>query len=100
MMFYVYYFIVASIYEIGKLIDVLKKHRTLLILSVVSVAILLILIFGTSRKKMRNSRIQKIIKTHNSVNGTNSQFPTVSKSPSSTETVFRGDSIRIIPLKK
>ena len=99
-MFYVYHFIAAAIFKVGKLIDVLKKYRTLLIPSIVSVIVLLILMFGTGREKTRNSRIQKIIKTHNSVKETNSQFPTVRKSPSSTETVFRGDSIRIIPLKK
>jgi hypothetical protein len=41
------------------------------------------------------TRIERIIKTHNSVKETNSQFPVNRKSPSSQETLFGQDSIRV-----
>jgi len=98
--FYIYHFTLIVIFKVSMCFTDLKKGRTLLYLFMGGLFILLITMMGSGEDKTTNSRIQKIIKTHNSVKETNSQFPTVRKPPSSTETLYRGDSIRIIPLNK
>lgn len=68
-------------------------------ISVVFFITLWSIIFISSCDNENNSRIEKVIKKHNSIKDswTNVKHPTVPKPASSQSTVIYGDSVRVIP---
>jgi|TARA_R110000782_G_scaffold89940_1_gene172743 hypothetical protein len=71
-----------------------KKINIVFIIIILLSSICIIII-----RNPKDNRIKNIIKKHNSINKTNPSFPMVNKPPSSLKTVFRGDSIRVLPKK-
>jgi|TARA_R110000737_G_scaffold290810_1_gene297431 hypothetical protein len=71
-----------------------KKINIVFIIIILLSIICIIIIYNPE-----GNRIKNIIKKHNSINKTNPSFPMVNKPPSSLKTVFRGDSIRVLPKK-
>ena len=54
------------------------------------------IVYNVYVQKKKLSRLEHIIKQHNSIKDLNQKYPTINKTPSSQSTVFAGDSIRII----
>ena len=54
------------------------------------------IVYNAYVQKKKLSRLEHIIKQHNSIKDLNQKYPTINKTPSSQSTVFAGDSIRII----
>tara|TARA_R110002074_G_scaffold15014_1_gene51993 strand:+ start:477 stop:707 length:231 start_codon:yes stop_codon:yes gene_type:complete len=71
-----------------------KKINIVFIIIILLSSICIIII-----RNPKDNRIKNIIKQHNSINKTNPSFPMVNKPSSSLKTVFRGDSIRVLPKK-
>tara|TARA_R110000744_G_scaffold309686_1_gene417533 strand:- start:78 stop:278 length:201 start_codon:yes stop_codon:yes gene_type:complete len=61
------------------------------------ILLLSVIVILFSCRKTKEDHIRGVIKTHNEVNNTNPKFPVMSKPASSNSTVFRGDSVRIVP---
>jgi hypothetical protein len=77
----------------------LTSGQIFLRISVVFFITLWSIIFIFSCDNENNSRIEKVIKKHNSIKDswTNVKHPTVPKPASSQSTVIYGDSVRVIP---
>jgi hypothetical protein len=71
------------------------KKINIVFIIIILLSSICIIIIGNPK----DNRIKNIIKKHNSINKTNPSFPMVNKPPSSLKTVFRGDSIRVLPKK-